>query len=363
MTASPSTSPCQRVDVIVDSYNYERFLRAAIDSALAQTHPHVRVTVVDDGSTDGSRQIIESYGDRVRAVLKDNGGQASAFNAGFAATDGDVVIFLDADDVLRPTVAAQVVAAAAAQPDVAKVQYRLEVIDAAGVATGAVKPHAHLPLPSGDLRREELLQPFDLTWMSTSGNAFPRWVLQRLLPIPEAEFARCADWYLQHLPPLLGAVVTLDSIGGGYRVHGGNSYELADTQLDLEHVRSSVAYAAATTRQIVRVADEIGIDRPREVLSVADLANRITSRRLAPERHPIPGDRVPKLVLSGWRATARRVDVGLTMRLLFVAWFGAMAVAPRPAARQLAAMFLFPERRTRLNGLLGRLHARHRTSS
>ena len=60
--------------------------------------------VVDDGSTDDSRAIIASYGAEVTAVFKPNGGQASALNAGLAASHGDVVVFLDADDVLLPAV-------------------------------------------------------------------------------------------------------------------------------------------------------------------------------------------------------------------------------------------------------------------
>ena len=58
--------------------------------------------VVDDGSTDDSRRVIESYGDRVTAIFQENGGQAAAFNTGFAASSGEIVIFLDADDLLAP---------------------------------------------------------------------------------------------------------------------------------------------------------------------------------------------------------------------------------------------------------------------
>src|SRR5581483_7147718 len=184
----------------------------------------------------------------------------------------------------------------------------------------------------------------------------PRWVLERLLPIPEAAFARSADWYLQHLPPLLGPVTSFEWIGGGYRVHGANSYEPSDVDLDLAHVRQSVVYAEATRQELERLADAEGLDRPRRILSVADLANRMVSRRLDPGRHPIASDRVPGLVVDGWRAAVRRLDVSVPMRVMFAAWFLAMAVTPRRMAQRLAQGFLFPDRRPRLNRVLARLH-------
>src|SRR5688500_10169891 len=113
--------------VIINNYNYGRYLGAAIDSALAQTYPHTEVVVVDDGSTDDSRQVIAGYGERVVPVLKENGGQASAFNAGFAASRGDVVLFLDADDLLLPGAVAAAVAHLA-DPEVVKVHWPLRVI-------------------------------------------------------------------------------------------------------------------------------------------------------------------------------------------------------------------------------------------
>src|SRR5262249_35315249 len=89
--------------IIVSNYNYGRFLRKWLDSALAQTFANKEVIVVDDGSTDESRKIISSYGKQIIPILKENGGQASAFNAGFAASRGEAVLFLDADDLLLPS--------------------------------------------------------------------------------------------------------------------------------------------------------------------------------------------------------------------------------------------------------------------
>src|SRR5215831_18420961 len=88
----------QLVSILINNYNYAQFLREAIESALSQTYSHVEIIVVDDGSTDESAEIISSYGSRVTAVYKENGGQTSAFNAGVAASRGDILCFLDSDD-------------------------------------------------------------------------------------------------------------------------------------------------------------------------------------------------------------------------------------------------------------------------
>ncbi len=86
------------VSVIIDNYNYGRFLGAAIDSALNQTYPHIEVIVVDDGSTDDSRDVISLYGEQILPIFKDDGGQGSALNTGFKASGGEFIQFLDSDD-------------------------------------------------------------------------------------------------------------------------------------------------------------------------------------------------------------------------------------------------------------------------
>ena len=127
--------PAPLASVIVTSYNYGRYLRAALNSALGQTYPRTEVVVVDDGSADDSREVIAGYGDRVRTVLKENGGQASAFNAGFRACRGEVVVFVDSDDVLLPGAVASAVRLFA-DGGCAKVHWPLLVIDGDGRRTG-----------------------------------------------------------------------------------------------------------------------------------------------------------------------------------------------------------------------------------
>src|SRR6266700_1460758 len=104
-------SPQPLASIIIDNYNYGRFLEQAIESALNQNYLRTEVIVVDDGSTDNSREVIARYGNRILPLVKDNGGQASAFNAGFRRSHGEVVLFLDADDALFPTAAAGAVEA------------------------------------------------------------------------------------------------------------------------------------------------------------------------------------------------------------------------------------------------------------
>jgi len=92
--AGPSLS------VVIANHNYAEYLRQAIDSALALDWPHVQVIVIDDGSTDHSRSVIESYGERIVALFQEQAGQRAATNVALERAAGEVILFLDADDVL-----------------------------------------------------------------------------------------------------------------------------------------------------------------------------------------------------------------------------------------------------------------------
>jgi glycosyltransferase involved in cell wall biosynthesis len=343
------------VDIVITNHNYGRYLGEAIESALGQTHPGVRVIVVDDGSVDESRNVLHAFEDRVEVVLKQRGGQASALNVGIEHCSGDVLLLLDSDDMLRPEAAARVASAFEGNPELAKVQFRMAVIDADGRPTGT-KPTGHLLPPSGDARAAELAFPFDIAWLPGGGTAFQTRLVRRLMPIPEADYPRCgADWHLIHLSALQGPVGALDEVCAEYRIHGHNGYEPGVDRLDLDHVRDSIAFAAATARSLEALAADLGLEHRRPILSCADLANRLISLRLEPERHPLPRDRRAALFDSFLRATSRRFDVVWPMKALLIAWFAVEALAPRRLARTLAELFLFPSRRSALNRLLGRL--------
>jgi len=210
------------VSIIINNHNYGRFLGEAIESALAQRHTPLEVVVVDDGSTDESRSIIAGYRDRVVPVLKPCGGQASAFNAGYRASKGSVVIFLDSDDTLLPD-AASTAAELLRDPGVAKAHWQLREIDGTGTPTGNFQPVGDLP--DGDVRDLTIRNgPTACVTPPTSANAWSREFLEKVMPVPEVEFRINSDGYLVTLGWIYGRVRAASTPQGCYRVHGGNRF-------------------------------------------------------------------------------------------------------------------------------------------
>ncbi len=91
------------VSVIIPTYNFAQFIAEAIDSALAQTVPVGEILVVDDGSTDDTRAVVDRYGDQVRYIAQANAGVCAARNRGVSESSGEYIAFLDADDIWAPT--------------------------------------------------------------------------------------------------------------------------------------------------------------------------------------------------------------------------------------------------------------------
>lgn len=329
------------VSIIVNNYNYGRFLSQAIDSALNQTYRHCEVIVVDDGSTDDSPAVIAGFGTHITPVPKEHGGQASALNAGFDRCHGDIVIFLDADDVLAPNAVDRYVHAFHQSPRASRVQSRLAIVDVDGRPDGRCIPSTAVPLISGDLRDQVLRHPDDLPWAAMSGNAFPRWVLSRVMPIPTDVYpAIGADMYLLNVTPLFGPIVSLDEIGGYYRVHGRNAYHR--NHLDLEQTRLTITLSVATHREIARLAVATGIPcHPLSAIgnrSLTLLAHRMISKKLAPSRHPIAGDTLRSVFVAGITAAACRRDRPPHLRLVYAGWLLAMVLSPAPVAQRLATL-------------------------
>jgi glycosyltransferase involved in cell wall biosynthesis len=320
------------VSIVVNNHNYARFLPDAIDSALAQRGECTEVIVIDDGSDDGSREVIASYADRVRFLLQDNLGQKAAFNTALAAATGDVVVFLDSDDLLAPGTAAAAATAFATEPATARVVFRLAIIDADGRPTGGCLPSRRATLPHGDVRARMLAFPDDLAWPPTSGNAFAAWALRRVMPLPIDEERTGADHDLHTLIPLLGPVVALPEVGGSYRVHGRNA--LAGQTVDVERSRRILRRTVRSHAALTDLARTLGYPeaRPRSVTTVA---HRLVSLRLGGPGHPVAGDSRSKALRDGLIAARGRFDVPVLRRVAYAMWFIAVAVGPERGVRVL----------------------------
>jgi glycosyltransferase involved in cell wall biosynthesis len=125
-----------KVTVAIGSYNMANYLPAAIDSALAQDHDQVEIVVVDDGSTDDTREVVRRYGRRVRYTYQENGGVANANNRALEMAKGEYVHFLDADDVLTPSTVGRLAALLDELPDAGLAHGDALVMDAAGRVYG-----------------------------------------------------------------------------------------------------------------------------------------------------------------------------------------------------------------------------------
>lgn len=324
-----------KVSIIVIDYNYGRFVGVAIESALAQTWPDTEVIVVDDGSTDESPEVIARYAGRVKALRKENGGQASAFQLGFEHSTGQLVILLDADDILYPHCVERVVAHY--RTGVSKIQHCLDTIDGAGHNLNLPFPHYSAELTPAEIRRRSLASGV-YTWPVAAGNSFDRDFLRRVLPIPDL-FKNIADGYLSKLAPLYGDVETIPAILAAYRVHGGNFW--AQASITGGKYAQATRYELDMAEAFVAKAKEQGyaVDKRRLLLNKLHLEARLLSWRLAPQRHPVHDEKMVRLVWLGLRSAWVAPDVGLVGRLFWSLWFIAIGFLPVPAVAYLAGQF------------------------
>jgi glycosyltransferase involved in cell wall biosynthesis len=247
------------VSILINNYNYGRFLNEAVDSALNQTYQNIEVVVVDDGSTDGSRDIIRSYGGRIIPVLKENGGQASAFNAGISASQGEVICMLDSDDWFFP--------------------HKIECL-IPYIRTDSILHHRLQMQPGPGLIPSKTVKPTDaygyaqryrfipFNGSPTSGIAISRDLAFRLLPFPNVRAS--ADDFLVRGAALLGNVIGIPDVLGAYRIHGDNVW-----------FGTSSGKSAAFSRELERYLNEKLIAAGKE--SVIDFFHSMYGRESIPQ--------------------------------------------------------------------------------
>jgi len=216
-TAKPSNlEEAPLVSVIINNYNYGCFLSQAIESVLEQTYPNWELIVVDDGSTDNSCEVIESYKDCLTAIFQKNSGQGEALNAGITQSKGEIIFFLDADDYFHKDKLAKVVAGFLNHPEWVQISHCWSSVDREGLPIG----RGSTILNQGDVRHL-LLQWGRYAMAITSGLAYRRAVLQQVLPIPTKR-TEAADTFLTVTIPFYGEVGCINEPLMFYRMHGKN---------------------------------------------------------------------------------------------------------------------------------------------
>jgi glycosyltransferase involved in cell wall biosynthesis len=121
-----------KVSVITAAYNHVQFVRQAVESVLNQTYRDFEYIVVDDGSSDGTAEVLKSFGDRIHYIRKENKGVASARNHGIRKSSGDYIAILDSDDAWMPNKLERQMPTFEERPETAVVYSQACIIDAAG---------------------------------------------------------------------------------------------------------------------------------------------------------------------------------------------------------------------------------------
>lgn len=339
------------VSVIIPNYNYEDFVGAAIESALGLDWPDVEVIVVDDGSTDNSRAVIERYADRVSAIFQENAGHVVACNVGFSRSRGEVVFFLDSDDLLHPSIVREL--AAIWRPGISKVQFQMQTIDADGRPLGSVHPQYYW-----DPSPEEILR-----WVTTtgayptppgSGNAYARSFLERIFPL-DPDVDSFTDSYCLVAAPYLGDVITIPKPLVSYRIHGRN--DGAFSQLEVNRFGREVTRAKKRFAYAQQIARSVGLAVPDHAFnkSLATLPYRLASLRLAPKRHPLPGDSSKAILSDVIRAAMAPQGVSLQGRLALLMWAFMTVLSPSKSSEALILWRFAPATRPKfLSSLLRR---------
>jgi GT2 family glycosyltransferase len=264
------------VSVLIDTYNHEKFIEQAVTSVLEQNFPAAdyEILVVDDGSTDGTAEIVKKFAPRVDYLAKKNGGQASAFNFGIPKCRGEIVAFLDGDDWWEPNKLATVIAEFGSHLEIGAVGNGLYEVDEDGKRLFLNIPDRRYSCHFRDL--EEARHFVELkSYLGTSRLAIRRGILERILPLPEDLLVE-ADEFLATLAVAFSGCIVLDQPLTSYRFHSGNQFQYT-TADDRRRKRKAVSLdcLAKDLPPRLRVAGT-----PKEIVEFLTLPNWIDASRL-----------------------------------------------------------------------------------
>ncbi len=311
-----------RLSIIIANHNCCEFIGAAIASALAVDWLDKEVIVVDDASTDDSKKVIDGFGRGVAAYFRPKSHQLGAHMFGFGKSTGDVVILLDADDLLEPEIMREV--ASVWRPGVSKVQYRMNLIDAAGAQLGSAIPQFP-PKDNPEKLRRVFLHTMAYTTPPGTGNAYSRDFARNAYATAPSTM-RWSDDVLLTLAPILGDVLTIRKPLARYRIHDANDGALRS--LDAAKFRNRLEQDLEKARLFRSVSQGLSLPVPRDPLghSLGHLQYRLASYLIEPSTHPFPGDTMPNLVRRIVCSAVTYSQMRLRDRAILLTWAIACAL-------------------------------------
>jgi glycosyltransferase involved in cell wall biosynthesis len=244
------------VSIIINNYNYDKFLAKAIDSALAQTYSNAEVIVVDDGSTDKSHNIIAGYSSRIIPILKSNGGQSSSLNEGFKISKGEIIFFLDADDIFIPEKVEKIVEIFCKNSLIGLPVIFFNAFEAVDgkdafieeITTKTIYPDwsalakirgdyytggehyffngeiNHVCTPDQVYEYASQYRHIPYIGMPCSNMSISRALACQVFPLPVSNFKTCADSFVGRVASILGSVYSTNLMLTHYRIHGENAW-------------------------------------------------------------------------------------------------------------------------------------------
>ena len=317
--------PSPLVSILLPNYNYERYLPEAIGSVIRQTYPDWELIVCDDGSTDGSCAVVSRYAGqdrRIQLIHQPNGGQASALNSAFAASKGEVLCILDADDTFRPEKLARVVAQFRNRRDAGLLVHAMTLIDADGTALHRIPILGSFE--EGWIADRVLQRGGRWRYMPSSGLVFRRELAEIGFPIAQRRFVEGAEGFLFTLFPLLTKITYLADELSTYRIHGSN-------------MGGRLGVDAAAARKGARLMTQVveGVNERLSQMASPDSLDVQANLHIALElliAHLLEGEPRSRLYRRSYAAVrAILVDdlYGTRQKLLLPVLFGTATLLPR----------------------------------
>jgi glycosyltransferase involved in cell wall biosynthesis len=223
-TAGYAVSPRTRVTCVVTAYQYGRFIARCLESLLGQDYPAdlLEILVVDDGSTDDTREVVARFGDAVRYIHQENAGQIAATNRGIAEACGDYITLVDADDTVPPDRVSTQAAILDARPEVGLVYGDMTMVDVDDRLT-STSYHQSCGIPSPEGR--VLGHLLELNFVPGGTQMFR--AADRPLYHPISEHASVQDWWIAVNIAVTRELAYVPRPMLNYRRHGANATSIS----------------------------------------------------------------------------------------------------------------------------------------